>query len=651
MSTTPVSDASITPTLATVNATTTLPSPASTIPMKKGATNSKKMESGSLSSSPTKGQTRRSASKGRNGGGGGNAERRGSNSSTSGRSSGTTGNLKDAKDVGGSKGGAKSEGLTNLKNLINELSSTTSSTGSVNQVTSSPTRDRRNRTKSSSSPSKSHSTLGPSPTIVAPPPSSTLGPNTLNPNAGGFQPSQLGVLHDFANEGLITPTASHFDLMTGRLNSPGRPVVGGGGVARNREEQSNSNSQRNQFAFPQSPNQSQSSQLQSQDYQQSSSSQGPYHNDPASIAIAQMQAMQSHHQQRYSIDASTVNQDTPGELLAEQLAIQQQLEALRVQQESLLSRFTDMQLQQQHQLQQAINSGSQGPGSPSSTHANASSRSNHQSQQPSLGGHRRMQSFQNSTGVMGSFGTTAGSGHNRNPSISSDAGGFSGGGGPGEMEFSERGLAANLNNNNNSLGFNRSGSVSYGHARKESAQGSISSLNGWSSSELHRCPFFSAPFLVDLTLFSRSSDNQSSSHLTPQAQLAEASSHLSQLAAYRSSSGHSRVPSFGMSSLGNAGQLAMAGYGGGIMPSVGGGSGGGGGAQQRKSLFAPYLPQNSIAPLIKAGKLVIGTLRVNKKNRSDAYITVDGLDTDVYVCGASSLLFSRISRFIDRALR
>lgn len=54
----------------------------------------------------------------------------------------------------------------------------------------------------------------------------------------------------------------------------------------------------------------------------------------------------------------------------------------------------------------------------------------------------------------------------------------------------------------------------------------------------------------------------------------------------------------------------------------------------RKSLFAPYLPQASIPPLLAAGKLVIGTLRVNKRNRSDAYVATDVLDSDIYICGS-----------------
>lgn len=129
------------------------------------------------------------------------------------------------------------------------------------------------------------------------------------------------------------------------------------------------------------------------------------------------------------------------------------------------------------------------------------------------------------------------------------------------------------------------------------------------------------------------------------APLAEAQAHLQALGAYRASAGHGRVPSFGMSAIGpggqgGPGQLAMAGYGGGIpqpgMGPHGGGGGGAGGhnAQMRKTLFAPYLPQASIPPLLAAGKLVIGTLRVNKRNRSDAYVATDVLDSDIYICGS-----------------
>jgi len=58
--------------------------------------------------------------------------------------------------------------------------------------------------------------------------------------------------------------------------------------------------------------------------------------------------------------------------------------------------------------------------------------------------------------------------------------------------------------------------------------------------------------------------------------------------------------------------------------------------QQRKTLFTPYLPQASLPALLGNGQLVAGILRVNKKNRSDAYVsTQDGLlDADIFICGS-----------------
>ncbi len=58
--------------------------------------------------------------------------------------------------------------------------------------------------------------------------------------------------------------------------------------------------------------------------------------------------------------------------------------------------------------------------------------------------------------------------------------------------------------------------------------------------------------------------------------------------------------------------------------------------QQRKTLFTPYLPQASLPALLNDGQLVAGVLRVNKKNRSDAYVsTQDGLlDADIFICGS-----------------
>jgi protein SSD1 len=86
----------------------------------------------------------------------------------------------------------------------------------------------------------------------------------------------------------------------------------------------------------------------------------------------------------------------------------------------------------------------------------------------------------------------------------------------------------------------------------------------------------------------------------------------------------------------------MAGYGGGVPLHN---APGGGGGQMRKTLFAPYLPQMSIPPLLQAGKLVIGTLRVNKRNRSDAYVATDVLDSDIYICGSSHFFLLLCSLF------
>lgn len=56
--------------------------------------------------------------------------------------------------------------------------------------------------------------------------------------------------------------------------------------------------------------------------------------------------------------------------------------------------------------------------------------------------------------------------------------------------------------------------------------------------------------------------------------------------------------------------------------------------QQRKTLFTPYLPQATLPALLGDGQLVAGTLRVNKKNRSDAYVTTADLDADIFICGS-----------------
>ncbi|KAI7885645.1 RNB-domain-containing protein [Lichtheimia hyalospora FSU 10163] len=55
---------------------------------------------------------------------------------------------------------------------------------------------------------------------------------------------------------------------------------------------------------------------------------------------------------------------------------------------------------------------------------------------------------------------------------------------------------------------------------------------------------------------------------------------------------------------------------------------------QRRPLFIAHLPFSALTPLFRARQLVRGMLRVNKRNRSDAYVACDELDADIYVCGS-----------------
>lgn len=59
-----------------------------------------------------------------------------------------------------------------------------------------------------------------------------------------------------------------------------------------------------------------------------------------------------------------------------------------------------------------------------------------------------------------------------------------------------------------------------------------------------------------------------------------------------------------------------------------------GGPQQRRALFTAHLPFSALVPLLKAHQLVSGILRVNKRNRSDAYVYCEELNADIYICGS-----------------
>lgn len=55
---------------------------------------------------------------------------------------------------------------------------------------------------------------------------------------------------------------------------------------------------------------------------------------------------------------------------------------------------------------------------------------------------------------------------------------------------------------------------------------------------------------------------------------------------------------------------------------------------QRKPLFASHLPFSSVVPHLKSNSLVSGLLRVNKRNRSDAYVFCEDINADIYICGS-----------------
>ncbi|KAI9276816.1 hypothetical protein BDA99DRAFT_567729 [Phascolomyces articulosus] len=55
---------------------------------------------------------------------------------------------------------------------------------------------------------------------------------------------------------------------------------------------------------------------------------------------------------------------------------------------------------------------------------------------------------------------------------------------------------------------------------------------------------------------------------------------------------------------------------------------------QRRPLFIAHLPFSALPPLFRSRQLIRGVLRVNKRNRSDAYVWCEDLDADVYVCGS-----------------
>lgn len=108
--------------------------------------------------------------------------------------------------------------------------------------------------------------------------------------------------------------------------------------------------------------------------------------------------------------------------------------------------------------------------------------------------------------------------------------------------------------------------------------------------------------------------------------LAQAQAQLTSLNQFRAQAGmpgHGKTPSFG----GGFNPALLGGQMGQQMSSPSGG-------MQRKALFGSYLPQASLPPLLAAGKIVVGVLRVNKRNRSDAWVATEVLQSDIFISGS-----------------
>ncbi|KAK0553936.1 Translational repressor, partial [Tilletia horrida] len=120
---------------------------------------------------------------------------------------------------------------------------------------------------------------------------------------------------------------------------------------------------------------------------------------------------------------------------------------------------------------------------------------------------------------------------------------------------------------------------------------------------------------------------------------------LAQAQAQLASLHHFRAQAGGAGGHGGGHNKNQASFGGSFNPMLGPGFGGnlfgnqqgfGGNnaASQRKALFGSYLPQAALPPLLAAGKLVVGMLRINKRNRSDAYVSTEVLDSDIFISGS-----------------
>ncbi|KAI9202792.1 uncharacterized protein BJ171DRAFT_511967 [Polychytrium aggregatum] len=57
---------------------------------------------------------------------------------------------------------------------------------------------------------------------------------------------------------------------------------------------------------------------------------------------------------------------------------------------------------------------------------------------------------------------------------------------------------------------------------------------------------------------------------------------------------------------------------------------------ERRLFYEEYITSSELQEGLRSGKLVSGSIRINKVNRSNAYVTVQGMDDDVMICGQIS---------------
>ncbi|KAI7950178.1 hypothetical protein MJO28_008999 [Puccinia striiformis f. sp. tritici] len=461
------------------------------------------------------------------------------------------------------------------------------------------------------------------------------GQSTLNPNAGGFQPGALSAIMDVDAEVLITPTASQTQFQNETVKRP--PATFQGGFAGELPDNPGSfgrlpglNNGRG-FAFPggnppsndqlaQQLMQQQQQLMQQQQQMQFYNSNFVGHGSLGGLsdlqATVQQQAMQVVQMQAalQAAQAQGAHANAPRysnvdimSPMSESYQIQQQLEMLRQQQEALMYRFGDLQTgptpsQPIHRRGQSVQVGSiQSNGGNAFGAMGRFGLDGAGTYNQGLAGN---DSFVSS---MGNGGSAHPTGHGRRHSVQVSSNTRTGNqqlGVPGQnFQFPASGQSSTFSNHlanptasdldfGVGSGFGNNGSGAQGHHRGHSKANSISNIGGFNMD-------FGAQASTDLN----------------QAQM-----QLQQLAQFRAASGHTRVPSFGFQNPMNLGpgQTHL----------------GNGNQQMRKSLFAPYLPQASIPPLLAAGRLVIGVMRVNKRNRSDAYVATDTLDSDIYICGS-----------------